>query len=136
MGNRIGSLGNKTSDCSIEEAINPEINDVVRLISNTRRRIALIYLENNYSVGDTAHIGEISDGIADILIESEYSDRTDKSPTRKAVYVGLYQTHIEKFDELGIVNYNKKRKEIEIQERIHQYIDLIDQTIDWYDNLK
>ncbi len=90
------------------ENIEPEVvHDVLR---NERRRRVIQDLKQRL---EPVSLRNLSERIAEL--------ETDESPAprniRQSVYNSLHQTHLPKLDEIGIVNYNRERKTVELRER-------------------
>jgi hypothetical protein len=74
---------------------------VFRLLSNPRRRYVLYFLRRN---GGEARLEELTQSLAawETGKDPEVLDDDD----RKRVYVSLYQTHVPKLEEHGVVEYD------------------------------
>ncbi|WP_254534747.1 DUF7344 domain-containing protein [Halomarina litorea] len=77
---------------------------VFEALTNSRRRATLHYLEAN---DGEANIGDLAEHIA--ADENGISELELNSAQRKRVYIGLYQCHLPKLDEMGIVDFDKHR---------------------------
>ena len=89
-----------------------DIDDVISSIDNSRRRRVIDYLAND----PFATIGDLSEHIA--VQENDVDDASQLcSDQRKRVYVGLYQTHLDRLDELDVVDFEKARGTIERGDR-------------------
>ncbi len=58
--------------------------------------------------------------LADHIAELEADESPAPSNLRDSVYVSLHQGHLPKLDEAGIVDYDKDRKEVTLQETARQ----------------
>ena len=91
------------------------------LLRNERRRETLRYLETN---DGRATLDEVAENIAakenDTTVEELTSDQ------RKRVYVGLYQNHMSKLDDAGVVDYDKDRGTIRITPAARQLLQYLD----------
>ena len=76
------------------------------LLQNARRRNVLRYLDENPENAES-EIREIALQVA--AWENEKPIEQVDSPERQRVYVSLYQTHLPKLDDAGVVDYNKHR---------------------------
>ncbi|WP_436935638.1 DUF7344 domain-containing protein [Halovenus marina] len=85
---------------------------VFELLSAQRRQEVLRYLEAN---GGTATLGEVAEYIAGL--ECEVDPAQLNSQQRKRVYVGLYQCHLPKMADAGVIDYDQSRGDIELNER-------------------
>ncbi|ELY48960.1 DUF7344 domain-containing protein [Natronolimnohabitans innermongolicus] len=77
---------------------------IFELLKNRRRREVLAYLLES---DDTVTLGELAEQIAAWENDTEVSALS--SDQRKRVYVALYQTHLPKMDDAGIVEYDQDR---------------------------
>jgi len=85
------------------------LDQLFEILKNRRRREVLKYLDRN---GGEATLGSLAEYIA-----AEENDTTVKQITssqRKRVYVGLYQCHLPKMDDMDIVDFEKNRGTIEV----------------------
>lgn len=76
-------------------------DDVFDILSNARRRYVLYYLRE---AGKPVEMGELAQELAAWENDTTVEDLTKQQ--RKRVYVSLYQTHIQKLSEAGIVDYD------------------------------
>lgn len=85
---------------------------VFDLLSADRRQEVLRYLDRN---DGTADLGEVAEHIA----SQECSVAIDQlnSQQRKRVYVGLYQCHLPKMADAGVIDYDPDRGDIALNER-------------------
>jgi len=90
-------------------------NQTFSILSNQRRRDTLRYLDEH---GGEATLDEVAECIAakenDISVDELSSDQ------RKRVYIGLYQNHMSQLDRAGVVDYNKGRGWIRLNETANQ----------------
>ncbi|MFD1564333.1 ArsR family transcriptional regulator [Haloarchaeobius amylolyticus] len=77
---------------------------IFELLKNRRRREVLAYL---LEADETVTLGELAEQIA--AWENDTSVNALNSDQRKRVYVALYQTHLPKMDDAGIVEYDQDR---------------------------
>ncbi|WP_202614586.1 DUF7344 domain-containing protein [Halostella litorea] len=91
----------------------PELSlDVMfEILKNERRRFVLKYFEDHE--GPVA-LGDLAEHVA--AKENGKPERELTSGERKRVYVGLYQCHLPKMDDAGIVEFNRNRGRIELGE--------------------
>ncbi|WP_232745094.1 DUF7344 domain-containing protein [Halorubrum aethiopicum] len=80
-------------------------NVIHDVLSNSRRKNALRELRTR---GGAVSVRELSEAIA--------ADETGESPAprcvRESVYASLHQTHLPRLHELGVVEYDRTRKEV------------------------
>jgi hypothetical protein len=82
------------------------------LLSADRRQEVLRYLDAN---GGGATLGELAEHIASLECDCEVTDLS--SQQRKRVYVGLYQCHLPKMAEAGVIDYDQDRGDVTLNER-------------------
>ncbi|MFW6434809.1 MAG: DUF7344 domain-containing protein [Halovenus sp.] len=98
------------------------IDTVTQLLSCSRRREAVSYLA--FAAGEEgATIGELADHIAALEVDKPIRDIT--SEERKRVYVALYQTHLKKLDDAGVVNYDGDRKRVTLGPNSDEFLELV-----------
>ena len=77
---------------------------IFELLKNRRRREVLQYL---LEADETVTLGELAEQIA--AWENDTEITALSSDQRKRVYVALYQTHLPKMDDAGIIEYDQDR---------------------------
>jgi DNA-binding transcriptional ArsR family regulator len=89
-----------------EETPEPELplDQVFEILKNSRRRETLHYLEDN---GGEASLSDLAEHIA--ALENDTTVAAISSSQRKRVYVGLYQCHLPKMDDMDIIDFNQNR---------------------------
>jgi DNA-binding transcriptional ArsR family regulator len=112
------------------ETLSPDV--IFEVLKNERRRLALRYLRGRES---KVSLGKLAEHIA--AIENDKDVSMVRSNERKRVYVGLYQCHLPKMDDMGIVEFNRGRGLIELTdqaEQLFEYLDTDDEpeTQRWY----
>jgi len=98
------SVGNVDTEVGLDE--------VFELLSNRRRRTALQYLRT--ATDGTTTLDELATHIA--AAENDVEPAQVTSQQRKRVYVSLYQCHLSKLDSCGIIDYQKDRGTIVLQD--------------------
>jgi len=93
-----------------------EIDQVFEILKNQRRRSVLRYLR---TVEDEVTLGTLAEQIAAWECDKDVTQIT--SSERKRVYVGLYQSHLPKMDDVGAISYNKPRGKIKPGEHRHLF---------------
>jgi len=78
-------------------------DDVFELLSSPRRRYVLYHLREG---GEPIELTTLAEQVAAWENETSVEEITEQE--RKRVYVSLYQTHIPRLDEAGVVNYDKE----------------------------
>jgi hypothetical protein len=101
-------------------------DEMFDLLKNSRRRSTIRYLREH---GGNAELRDVAEHIA--AEENDTTVRQLSSDQRKRVYIGLYQCHLPKMDDLGVIEYDKNRGTIELQESVTQllpYLEPIEDT--------
>lgn len=91
------------------------------LLSNPRRRFVIRYL---YRADESVTLQELATEVAAWENQTEPEKLTDQE--RKRVYVSLYQTHVPKLEEVGVIEYDNDSGEITLTERtqgVRKYLD-------------
>ncbi|MCU4974786.1 hypothetical protein OB955_18870 [Halobacteria archaeon AArc-m2/3/4] len=83
-------------------------DDVFHVLQTKRRRDVLRYLQD---VSDPVRMRDLAEQVA--AWEQETSIEALSSDERQRVYISLYQSHLPKLDEEGIVEYDKDRGIVE-----------------------
>lgn len=98
-----------------------EKDDIFHVLQNERRRQVLRHLEG---VDHTVQMRDVAEKIAawenDTTVANLHSDQ------RQRVYIALYQSHLPKLDELGVIEYNQARGTIETTSRIDSITDYLE----------
>lgn len=81
------------------------LDETFDILRNRRRRDVLVYLsgaeDNSATLSDVAeHVAAKENGIDEAQLSSTQ---------RKRVYIGLYQCHLPKMDDVGVVEYDQDR---------------------------
>ena len=93
------------------------LDETFELLKNARRRAVVRFL---LSHGGNAKLSELAEHIA--AAENGISVNELSSDQRKRVYIGLYQCHLPKMDNLGVIEYDKNRGSIELQDSVSQLL--------------
>lgn len=94
----------------------PDREEIFEVLSNQRRRHVLHYLEGHD--GSAVELSELVDHVA--AWENDTTvDRIDSSQ-RKRVYTALRQTHLPKLADCGIIEYDRRRGDLEITDNARQ----------------
>lgn len=92
----------------------PLSQDVVfDLLSSSRRRFVLYYLRGQEG---PVELSELATELAAWENDTAVEDVTERQ--RKRVYVSLYQTHIPKLQEAGIISYDSDTGEVTLKSRV------------------
>lgn len=99
-------------------------DEIFHILQTNRRRDVIVYLlEKNEPV----KMGDIAEIIAADEHETTVAELT--STQRQRVYIPLYQTHLPKLDEKGVIAYNKSRgivRPAEGLETFRRYLEAVD----------
>lgn len=112
------------------ESCDLTLDVIYEALKNERRRRVLAHLRAS---DGTVELGDLAERIA-----AEENDKTVAEISyeeRKRVYVALYQTHLPKMDEMGIVSFEQSRGVISLTERatrLYPYLEMRHERRDWY----
>ncbi|WP_049969514.1 DUF7344 domain-containing protein [Haladaptatus cibarius] len=99
------------------------------ILTNARRRYTLSYLR---SQSGAVSIGELAEAVA--AWENDTSVELVSSKERKSVYTSLYQTHLPKMADAGIIDYDRQRGNVRLDERaneLDEYLYPASETSNW-----
>ena len=82
-----------------------ELSEVFEILQNQRRRRVLRYLTT--TADGRATLSDLAEHVAGL--ENDVDPAHLSSSQRKRVYVGLYQAHLPKLDDYGVVDFDKNR---------------------------
>jgi len=99
---------------------------VFEILKNKRRRLVLRYVRREEN--GTVDLGELAEHVA--ALENDKSVSALTSGERKRVYVGLYQCHLPKMDDAGIVEFDRNRGTIELGDTADQLDEYLDNQSD------
>ncbi|SFR36606.1 DUF7344 domain-containing protein [Halogeometricum limi] len=80
-------------------------DELFRILSNSRRRYIIYYL---HEAGDEMSLKQLAAQIAAVENGTSVDEVTDEE--RQRVYISLYQTHLPKLEEAGIVSYDDEER--------------------------
>lgn len=112
-----------SADTSGSQELSPDL--VFDILSNTRRRMVLYYLRQ---YGGSATVQELAKEIAALENDVEVDELTRQQ--QKRVYVSLYQTHLPKLEETGIVESDDETGEVYLTERAGEIDSYLTSTTD------
>lgn len=95
---------------------NLSLDEIFELLKNERRREVIHYLlsaENN-----TTTLSDLAEHIA--AKENDIDITQLSSDQRKRVYIGLYQCHLPKMDEMGVIDFDNNRGDVELNGAVDQ----------------
>jgi hypothetical protein len=90
------------------EAIRLDV--IFDILKNQRRRHVLRYLREN----QTTTLSDLAEHVA--ALENDKSVHSLTSSERKRVYVGLYQCHLPRMNDAGVIEFDSDRGRIELNE--------------------
>ncbi|OTF01983.1 hypothetical protein [Halorubrum sp. SD683] len=105
---------------SASESLSLDI--IFEILRNRRRQLVLEFIREQEG---TVTIGELAEHIA--AIENDTSVRQLNAQQRKRVYIGLYQCHLPKMDDVDVIEFNQSRGRISPGEHIeplYEYLDV------------
>lgn len=103
---------------------------VFDILSSARRRYAISILNRR---DEAMQLTDLAEEIAALEAETTVEDLTKQQ--RKRVYVSLYQTHIPKMDEVGIVTYDAEEGTVALASgagAVDEFLTEPDETYPWY----
>lgn len=89
------------------------MDEVFGVLKAERRRFVLRYL---HSANRAVTIGELAEALAERESDAETYNHQD----RKRMYVSLYQAHLPKMDDLGIVEWDSREGAVRLTEAFEQ----------------
>jgi hypothetical protein len=96
-------------------------DEIFHVLQNQRRRLVLRYLEGR---DDPVRMGDVAEQVA--AWEHDTTVQALNSTQRQRVYIPLYQNHLTKLDDKGIIDYNQSRGIVERKpaaDQLQPYID-------------
>jgi hypothetical protein len=104
-------------------------DEIFHVLQNKRRRDVLRYLER---VDGQVEMRDIAEQVAAWEHDTTVEALTSKE--RQRVYIALYQAHLPKLDEKGIIEYNQSRGYVERTERADQLLPYLDLPVESEDD--
>ncbi len=105
-----------------EPAEELSLDIIFEMLRNRRRQLVLEFLRGRE---EPVTIGELAEHIA--AIENDITVRQLNAQQRKRVYIGLYQCHLPKMDDVDVIDFNQSRGRIEPGthiEPLYEYLDV------------
>ncbi len=102
---------------------------VFDILSSPRRRYVLYYLR---TTGETVKLTDLAEQVA--AWENDTAPEAITEQQRKRVYVSLYQTHVPRLAEAGVIEYDKETGDIALAEDangIDNYLAKSEQPLPW-----
>ena len=121
-----------TTDVESESENGPSLDLVFGILKNSRRRKVIECLRQRE---EAISMSDLAEHIA--AAENDTTPRMLTSKERKRVYVALYQCHLPKMDDIGVVDFNQDRGHITLTEKatdFEKYLDSPEEEQDrqWY----
>ena len=115
-----------------QDGSSASLDVIFEILKNSRRREVLHFLRER---DEQVSLGELAEHVA--AIENDTTTDALTSSERKRVYVGLYQCHLPKMDDIGVVDFNQDRGHITLTEKaddFEKYLDRSEEEQDrqWY----
>lgn len=88
-------------------------DELFQILSNSRRRYIIYYLSEG---GNELSLKSLATKIA--AVESDVSESDITSDERQRVYISLYQTHLPKLEEAGIVTYDEDERTVALTDEV------------------
>jgi len=88
---------------------------IFEVLKNRRRRDVIRYLEEQ---SERTSLSDLAEHVA--ALENDTTTQALTSSQPKRVYVGLYQCHLPKMDDMDIVNFNQDRGYVELGANVDQ----------------
>ena len=101
------------------------LDTIFEVLKNRRRRLVLRYLK---TTSESASIGELAEHIA--AIENDIKQAELGSQQRKRVYISLYQSHLPKMDDAGVIQFDQNRGTISLTETADSFYEYLDEMPD------
>jgi hypothetical protein len=116
--------GAETEDGETSASALP-LDQVFEVLKNQRRRTVLRYLDDH---DEPVALGDLAEHVA--ALENDTPVAQISSRERKCAYVGLYQCHLPKMDDMDIVEFNQNRGIVESGPNIAQ----VERYLEWSDD--
>ncbi len=94
------------------------------ILTNARRRYTLSYLRSRTGA---VSIGELAEVVA--AWENDTSIELVSSKERKSVYTSLYQTHLPKMADAGVIEYDRQRGNVQLSDRANELDEYLYPTV-------
>lgn len=109
QGQENSGAGSNTEQSGAAEDVTRTKNEIYTILKNPRRREALKYLERNDGEADLSDLAEYL-----AARENDIEVVALSSTQRKRLYISLYQVHLPKMDDMGVLQFDKHRGTIEL----------------------
>ncbi|QLK26982.2 hypothetical protein HYG81_05065 [Natrinema zhouii] len=109
------------SESPTEETADLSLDDAFHILQTFRRRETIRYV---LQADDCVKMRDVAEHVA--AKEHETTVEQLLSDERQRVYIPLYQSHLPKLDEAGIIDYDKPRGIVRPGERLEQFRQYLD----------
>ena len=119
-----GNAGSADSEDETNETSELETDDLFHILQNQRRRRVLQFLQD-FDEGEQVDMRDIAEQVA--AWEHDTTVQQLSSNERQRVYIALYQSHLPKLDEKGVLEYNQSRGIVErtaVADQFDPYLDV------------
>lgn len=120
--------GQETAD-GADDSVDSETfseDEIFHLLQNERRRLVLRYLRGTE---DSVRMRDVAEQVAAWEHDTTVGELT--STQRQRVYIPLYQSHLSKLDEAGVIDYQQNRGIVErkpLADKVDKYLQVDDET--------
>lgn len=114
---RYGSSETAEAEISLEDGL--------EVLANSRRRYVIGRLA---AIDQTTNIDDLSRQIA--AIENDVALDDVDADERKRVYIGLYQVHLKKLDEEGVIEWDQRSGDVEATPTTSTLADVLEHASD------
>lgn len=90
-------------------------DELFQILSNSRRRYIIYYLAQH---GAALGLTELATKIA--AVETDTPEAEITSDERQRVYISLYQTHLPKLEEAGVVSYDGENRTVSLDDDVRE----------------
>lgn len=118
---RVGSDAESTTESQFGDSSEISLDVIFNTLSNKRRRLAIEFLRRKDKSTD---LSELSEHIAAVENDKPVAEVTTSE--RKRVYISLYQAHIPKMEDVGILDFEQDRNGIKLLPRASQLFPYLD----------
>ncbi|WP_049972921.1 DUF7344 domain-containing protein [Haladaptatus cibarius] len=122
-------VGNQSETPTDEDAhVELSEDQIYHLLQNERRRNVLRYL---HDADEQVSMRDIAEQVA--AWENDITVQTLSSSERQRVYIPLYQSHLPKLDEEGVIEYDQSRgtvRKTPLADKLYDYLEPTQPTTD------
>lgn len=111
-----GTTPSEQEDPPPENGGDLPLDVVFGILKNRRRRLVLRYL---VEVSETSTLSDLAEHIA--ALENDKPEKQLTSSERKRVYVCLYQCHLPKMDDAGVIDFETSRGTVVLNDDVEEF---------------